>query len=259
MGKFKRVIYKKNPLIEVILQIKFPTILSINSKEPAEFQEAIRQMYPIYQLAVENEQELNIAVNGESLLPSIVQKQQHKNHNFISADGQYKINLTSSFISLSTLSYTRWEDMLAHFQTPFQKFVEIYNPPFLERVGLRYIDAFSREKLGLQGKEWNTLIRPTWLGALCSIEEDRVIGSGLDVEYKLDNGISRVKVHTGLGKVNTLPDMVFIVDSDFIHIKNEKVEQFEAIANYLHNNAGQFIQSVITEDLHCAMLPEELV
>ena len=92
MGKFKRVIYKKNPLIEVILQIKFPTILSINSKEPAEFQEAIRQMYPIYQLAVENEQELNIAVNGESLLPSIVQKQQHKNHNFISADGQYKIN-----------------------------------------------------------------------------------------------------------------------------------------------------------------------
>ena len=53
--------------------------------------------------------------------------------------------------------------------------------------------------------------------------------------------------------------MVFIVDSDFIHIKNEKVEQFEAIANYLHNNAGQFIQSVITEDLHCAMLPEELV
>ena len=36
-----RVIFQNNPLIEVILQFRFPTILSINSNEPVDFQEAI--------------------------------------------------------------------------------------------------------------------------------------------------------------------------------------------------------------------------
>jgi len=258
MDQTKRVIYQKNPLIEVILQIKFPTILSINAKEPADFQDAIRQEYPIYQLAVENEQEINLTVGGEGVLPSIVQKQQHKNHHFISEDGQYKVNLTSGFISLSTLSYTRWEDMLAHFETPLRKFIEIYNPPFFERIGLRYIDAFSREKLGLHEKAWSELIQPGWLGAISSVGEARVIGSGLDVEYYLDNGVSRVKVHAGLGNVNNTPETVFIVDSDFIHIKNERVEEFDTIVNYLHDNSGKFIRSVITDTLHTAMIPEDL-
>ena len=258
MDQTNRVIYRKNPLIEVILQIKFPTILSINAKEPVDFQDAIRQQYPIYQLAVENEQEINFAIGGDGMLPSIVQRQQHKNHHFISEDGQYQINLTSGFISLSTLNYSRWEDMLAHLETPLKKFIEIYNPPFFERIGLRYIDAFSREKLGIQKKAWSELIQPAWLGAISSIKESRVIGSGLDVEYYLDNGVSRVKVHAGLGNVNNSPEIVFIVDSDFIHIKNERVEKFDSIVDYLHSNSGKFIRSVITDVLHEAMIPEDL-
>lgn len=153
----KRVIYKKNPLIEVILQVKFPTILSINAKEPAEFQDAIREEYPDYQLAIENEQEINIAIGGDNLLPSIIQRQQHKNHNFISEDKRYKINLTSGFISLSTINYTRWEDMLSHFLTPFNTFLKIYRPPFFERIGLRYIyfDFMSGATFSGIAKEFN--------------------------------------------------------------------------------------------------------
>ena len=258
MDQTKRVIYEKNPLIEVILQVKFPTILSINAKEPAEFQDSIREEYPIYQLAVENEQEINIAIGGDNLLPSIIQRQQHKNHNFISEDGQYKINLTSGFISLSTVNYTRWEDMLSHFLTPFNTFLKIYKPPFFERIGLRYIDAFSREKLGIQKKLWTDLIQPTWLGAISTVEESRIVSSGLDVEYLLDDGISRVKVHAGLGTVNNSAERVFIIDSDFIHIKNVKIEEFNVIAEYLHENSGKFIRSAITDTLHQAMIPGDL-
>lgn len=261
MDRSTRVVYKKNPLVEVILQIKFPTILSINAKDPADFQDAIRGEYPIYQLAIEQEQEITLPTSNpgsEMLLPSIVQKQQHKNHHFISEDGQYKVNLTSGFISLSTLNYTRWEEMLAHFETPLKKFIEIYHPPFFERIGLRYIDAFSRKQLNLETNEWRDLIQPTWLGAISSINEGQVIGSGLDVEYYLDNGISRVKVHAGLGNVNNNPETVFIVDSDFIHIKNESVTSFDSIVSYLHDQSGQFIRSVITDTLHEAMLPEDL-
>lgn len=258
MDQLQRVIYQKNPLVEVILQVKFPTILSINAREPVDFQDAIRREYPIYQLALENEQEISIAVGGDGMLPSVVQKQQHKNHNFISEDGLYKVNLTSGFIAISTLNYTCWEDMLNRLKTPLEKFIEIYKPAFFERIGLRYIDAFSREKLGIQGKPWCELIQPKWLGALSSVEEGKVVHSGTDIEYFLDNDVSRVKVHAGLGNVNNDPEQVFIIDSDFIHIENVKVEEFEEIIGYLHDNSSQFIRTAITEVLHEAMLPGEL-
>lgn len=254
----KRVIYNKNPLAEVILQVKFPTILSINSNEPAAFQDAIRQEYPIYQLAIENQQAINLPIGGNALFPPIIQQQQHKNHQFISSDGEYKVNLTSGFISLSTLNYSCWEVMLSHFENPFKKFLELYSPPFLERVGLRYIDAFSREELDLKDKEWRDLIQPEWLGAIPAVEEKRVLSSGIDIEYLLDNNVSRVKVHAGLGNINGKQEQVYIIDSDFIHISNIKPDEFFGIVDYLHNNSGRFIRSAITDILHQAMIPGEL-
>ena len=44
-AKYERCLYQRSPLIEVICQLRFPTILSIGSQEPAEFQEAIRHEF----------------------------------------------------------------------------------------------------------------------------------------------------------------------------------------------------------------------
>ena len=49
----KRVKYNRCPLVEVIFQLRFPTILSINSKQPADFQEKIRKEYPFYDEGIE--------------------------------------------------------------------------------------------------------------------------------------------------------------------------------------------------------------
>ncbi|MFM6395678.1 TIGR04255 family protein, partial [Planktothrix sp.] len=46
---YERVIYQRTPLIEVLGQLRFPTILKINNQEPYEFQEKIRFDYPIFQ------------------------------------------------------------------------------------------------------------------------------------------------------------------------------------------------------------------
>lgn len=256
----ERVIYKKNPIIEVIVQFKFPKILALNKNDPVDFQEAIKEEYPIYQLTLENQQEISFSFGQDNVpVPSIIQRQPVRNHNFISQDGQYKINLTSSFISISTLGYTRWEDLQAHFDTPLRKFVEIYMPSFYERIGLRYIDAFSREKLNLEDKKWNELITQPWVGACSSTEESKIINSGLDVEYLLDNDISRGKIHAGIGNVNNEPEKVFVIDSDFIHIHNTPIDNASEVLNYLHNNAKQFIRSAITDTLHFAMEPEKVL
>lgn len=43
-----RVIYAKNPLFEVICQLRFPAILKIDSEIPAGFQEKLRASFPLF-------------------------------------------------------------------------------------------------------------------------------------------------------------------------------------------------------------------
>lgn len=258
----ERVIYKKNPLIEVIVQYKFPKILALNSGDPVEFQEAIRRDYPNYQLTLENQQEISFSIGQDSVpIPSLIQRQPVRNHNFISQDGKYKINLTSGFISISTIGYTRWEELLSRFSNPIKEFERIYTPSFYERIGLRYVDAFSRKNLKLEEKPWKELIKQPWLGAFSSIDESKMINMGLDVEYylDLDDNTSRAKIHTGVGVLNNSPEKVFVIDSDFIHIKNTVAENASSVLEYLHVNAKSFIRSAITDTLHFAMKPEEVV
>ena len=103
----KRVKYKNCPLVEVIFQLRFPTILSINTKQPAEFQEKIRRDYPYYDEGIEEQNELLLNANGKA---AQVKTNQNKNYSFISIDETYKVNLTSTFIAISTRKYTQWEE-----------------------------------------------------------------------------------------------------------------------------------------------------
>lgn len=254
-----RVIYKKNPLVEVIIQYRFPKILSLNNNDPVDFQEKIRKEYPIYQLTLENQQEISFSVeenNSSVINPSVINKQATKNHNFISADGAYKINLTSSFISISTLSYSRWEELSERFMKVLKVFEEIYLPPFYDRIGLRYIDAFSRNNLNLGTTPWKELIKPHLLGAYSFVEEDKVINSHSNFEYLLDDGFSRAKINSGIGAVNDSTELMFILDQDFICINNIALNCASTKLNYLHDQAKTFISTAICDTLHTAMEPE---
>jgi uncharacterized protein (TIGR04255 family) len=48
----QRVIYNKNPLIQVVSQLRFPRILAIDEKQPVDFQEKIRQEYPLFEESI---------------------------------------------------------------------------------------------------------------------------------------------------------------------------------------------------------------
>lgn len=253
-----RVVFENNPLIEVILQFRFPTILSINSNEPVDFQEAIRKKFPIYQVGTENAQEIQIVANNNTFLPSIVNKQQNKNYAFVTVDGKYKVNLTSSFISFSTINYTRWEEFWGTFESALTSFISVYQPAFFERIGLRYIDAISKLALNLENKAWKDLIKENWLGALAVYGDDQVPVTSTDSEFFVDDKGTRLKIHTGLGSVNNSKETVFIVDTDFIHIGNIKIEDYKVILDLLHDHSRFFIEHVIKDELYTAMKPRDM-
>lgn len=264
---YERVIYKKNPLVQVVCQLRFPRILKINGKQPADFQERIRDKYPLYQVAVEQQQQfaVELSASGVPPTPRILQSEAINNYKFSSLDEKWNINLTSTFLALSTSKYDRWENFINNMKAPLAALIEIYQPVFFERVGLRYVDAFKRSSLNLEGTDWTELIQPFVLGFMSNpaVKGD-VRNQNTVVELDIGNGaIAQVSAAKGfIGDANFgLPipsgEESFIVDSD-MYMMRKKIEELEASLDYLHENSTKLIRSIITNKLYEAMEPEAI-
>ena len=248
-----RYSYVRSPLVETICQLRFPTILSIASAEPARFQEAIRADFPRY--AARQEPQPPRVVNGK-----LEQTPPITNYNFISADGRWKVNLTKDFIALSTLSYTRWEDFAQKLDRVLALFIQIYQPAFFERVGLRYVNAFSRSRLGLQDLLWDDLINSPFIGLLSEpdVDETATTKCSLDAEMSLGDQ-RRLKLHAGpglLGDGKKDPEPKFILDGDFSVLGKEiPISRIAGDLDDLHDYAVRLFNAAITPELHNAMGP----
>ena len=255
----QRYAYGKAQLVEVICQLRFPTILSIETKEPADFQEMIRAAFPRYLCQVEQLP----AVNGV--------QQTVKNRSFLSEDGSYKLSLTKGFIALSTMRYTNWEDFARALDEPLGQFIRLYRPACFDRVGLRYVNAVSREALGLAERRWNDLFQPPYLGILDEdgVAEESVTKCSVDVERRLDEH-ANLKLHAGPGLVqrnvrvgNEIrqvqeKNVRFIFDQDVFSSGKVKIAAVAETLDALHSHADSIFSDAITTVLHDAMEPELL-
>jgi len=251
----KRFVYEKSPLVEVICQLRYPPILSIDTKTPADFQDTVRESFPRYQRNVEK------GKDGEEV----------RNHAFISEDGGYKLSLTRSFIALSTMRYTNWEDFALMLDEPLGQFIRLYRPAYFERVGLRYINAVNRTRLELQGRRWNDLFQPQYLGVLDDdgVDETQVNQCSVDVQMRLDER-SQLKLHAGPGRLSRTvktreglrniqdPEVHFIFDQDLYAGGNIKLPGVMETLSSLHRHADRLFSEAITDVLHTAMEPVEV-
>ena len=134
----ERVLYTNNTLQQVICQLRFPSILRIDSQLPDKFQEAIRERYPIFHERTE------LVINQipqqiVSLLPAQMRESipaGKKIYDFTSADENWVITLTRESIALTARRYTRWLEFRDHFSFAFQELLNVYRPAFFLRIGL---------------------------------------------------------------------------------------------------------------------------
>ncbi|MBD5160559.1 MAG: TIGR04255 family protein [Oscillibacter sp.] len=250
-----RVHYQKPQLAEVICQLRFPVILSIGAREPVDFQEAVRGVFPRY--AAKEEQAARPAVAKGETPRTVV------NHHFISADGHWKLNLTNSFISLSTVTYPGWEGFGQQFDRPLAHFIRIYQPAFFERIGLRYVNIFSRKALDLEGELWRELIAAPYLGVLAEedVEESTTRKCSVDVELNLDS-TCRAKIHAGPGMVKQNapnapqdPEVKFILDMDLFMSGQIDPRMAAGGLETLHGHSTPLFQGAVTDKLHSALEP----
>ena len=253
-----RCIYRNNQLGEVICQFRFPEILSIGTTVPAVFQEAIRDEYPRYAAKQETPAPKLTGAPGNFRVenqPTTI------NYQFTSEDGIWRINLTSTFISLACSRYTCWEDFAKKLDKPLAAFIQIYKPAYFDRVGLRYLNFLSRSDLQLEDTPFSELIAPCYLGPLSEedVAEPSVTRCSVDAEMAIRGGC-RVKIHAGPGLVkrNGQPDkeVKFIFDQDLFMPGQVPVNLSAGALQTLHSQAYSIFRGAITDTLHRSLSPE---
>ncbi len=236
-------VYQRSPLFEVICQLRFPEILSIETELPAQFQDAIRDIFPVYSCIKEGQ-------------PG----KQTNLYQFATADKAWRVNMTSKFIALACRRYSTWEEFAGMLDKPLAAFIRIYQPAFFERIGLRYLNFISRKALHLEGVPFKELISPAYLGVLAleDVHENTTIRATVDADTALRGGC-RLKLHAGPGnvKMNMQPDpeVKFILDLDLYMPGRVAVNLSAGALQTLHGQSYPIFRGAITDRLHEALEP----
>lgn len=260
----QRIVFKRNPLTKVICQLRFPTILRIESEVPVQFQEKVREHYPelIEKQNTSSFPDLeNAPLEFKQILSQLVPNitPQKRSYEFISEDGHWAVGLSSNSISLTTTDYTRWEQFNEYLEIPFNALKEIYSPAFFNRIGLRYINVIQREMLEAPSEiHWTELLQPYILGALAeenvakNVEEH--VGQTL---INLTGTKGKVRVHFGLGK-DDQGRAGYLIDNDFFVEERVRVDEADEYLHEFNRRSGRLFQWVITEKLRQLLIPEPI-
>lgn len=252
--------YDTNQLVDVICQLRFPEILSISQNLPAQFQEVIRAEFPQFRCRQDPPAPKITGTPGNFALEN---QPPNVNYQFSSADGNWRVNLTSKFISLACGKYVCWEDFAAHLDKPLAAFIQIYQPAYFERAGLRYVNAISRADLDLSGTRFADLIAPCYLGPMAEpdVNEMNTSRCTIDLEMAIRGGC-RMKLHAGPGMIkrNGKDDREtkFIFDMDLFMPGQIPVKLSAGALQTLHSQAWPIFRGAITQTLHDAMEPEQI-
>jgi len=251
-----RVIYEKAPLVQVICQLRFPSLLSIEGSLPATFQERIRGQFPL------SERGTNplLAQLPSDVMQSIGVQVSTVVYQFLTEDRISTVTLTPESLALSTTKYVRWERFRDQLRGPLAALVDIYKPSFFSRVGLRYTDAIDRAQLGLTDVPWSRLLQPHILGelALPQIEAnmENVVNRGIRI--KIPDGSGSIHLRHGLGNVQGRNDICYMIDLDFFSEQKTEVANAEPTLDHFNKMAGRAFRWCITDVLRDALRPAAL-
>jgi uncharacterized protein (TIGR04255 family) len=251
----RRVIYDKNPLVEVISQLRFPTVLTIEAQLPAQFQERLRGDYPIFDDGSASGTSELIPQEIARLFGSQFGISAAKVFAFISSDGVWKVHLNREFVAITCTKYRKWDDFRSRFLSVLEHLDEVYSPSFYTRVGLRYRNVIDRENLGLSEVQWGELFHPHLAAEFASDLADSVLQNQHQLLVELPNKEGRVRIVHGIVQQPQKREPVYVIDNDFF--TEERVEKSDAAKKLdtFNKHSGGLFRSFIKDKLDRAMGP----
>lgn len=148
-----RVRYARNTIRQVVCEIRFPTLLELETETPVQIQKALRKEYPGYS------KELSVQFSPTNEPQSI------SRHMFTSRDNRWRFALRASAFSLETTSYDRFEELAGRIDTILSRVAPHLDTDFFTRVGLRYINILPTNSPDCTGWVNPSLLAPIATGA----------------------------------------------------------------------------------------------
>lgn len=248
-----RVIYRKNPLEEVICQLRFPEILRIDAELPASFQDSIRKEYPLFR-------EHSADQLRDKLPPEVVRlfagemSESPRAFDFLAADESWKVGLTRGFLSLSTTHYVRWEEFRDRLNELQRVLIDNYAPAFYARVGLRYKNVIRRSAIGDPEVAWHSLLESHILGEIgCAEVNPRIVEAARRTTFSAA-GEWNVRLQHGLRADED--ETVYVIDSDFFRDARTEISDVSGYLNEFNRESGRLFRWCVTRPLHEAMDPQ---
>ncbi|MFO1422968.1 MAG: TIGR04255 family protein [Candidatus Competibacteraceae bacterium] len=265
LKQWDRVRYTKNPLVEVVAQVRFPRILEIDDQLPSDFQRALRQDYPLLEV-----QEETLAVmigQGPNKMMADDLPRRTTAYHFITPDRAWRISLASEFLALTCANYEKWEDFQPRMMAGLETVAKLYSVTYWTRLGLRYRDLINREEIGLIDVPWRELLAPFLLGATIadplteddSIPETDVLAAQSYISFQLEDCV--LGLRHGIVRKEQTDGQAYLIDADF-YLDNQIARfDLDAIKRHLdrfHANAGAIFRGCIQERLHNALGPQPI-
>jgi uncharacterized protein (TIGR04255 family) len=247
------VIYRKRPLEIVICQLRFPAILRISSEPPAQFQDGLRQKYPLYREIPPIDVGTGFPAELLSMVEKLLPNPGFKSYEFSTEDRNWQVRLTQESLALSCKDYTRWEEFRGSLEVGLRLLTEIYQPSFFTRIGLRYRNVIARESLDLSNVPWNQLLSRDLAGELHSRVSEAIESVAHNVVIRFPGDAAKVTLQHGLGTKDDKP--VYIIDNDLYLNQNVGARDAGTILEYFNRQAGRIFRWCITDRLHQAMEP----
>ncbi len=260
-----RVIYRNNPLIQVICQIRFPTILRIDRETPVAFQESVRKELPGYELTYDEGAEglpQSLSRNLPSEMREFLSLGGIPRHQFYSKGKTWTVSLTRDFVALETNKYEQWEEFRGRLQLVINTLFQIYEPAYLTRLGLRYKNVIDRKKLGLEGVEWRELLADFVLGQFARDETSNLVvehhGRTL-VKLNDDGDLVRMEYGLVIDSEGDRSNKMYLLDHDFYTDKETASDERDIVSRLNTYNAlnGRLFSWGIRSRLHNAMGPNQ--
>ena len=258
--KLKRVVFKRNPIVEIIGQIKFPQNAEIQNGLPVKFQKEVSRDFPFF----ETQELKSVSFELENNLKNSRVRPENSSYlfNFLSENKKLRVSLARDFLALTSIDYKSWDIFFPKLEAVFQTLLNIYSIPLVVRLGLRYKNVIDRNKLNMADKGWDNLVHNSAMGHLTNkdlfdgkIEDSNIFEGGSVTHLKLDD--FSLILQTGfVGKENG--EKCFVIDADHYNKKNLKIDDldFKKEFDILHDQAGAIFRNCIKEPLHHALEPQ---
>lgn len=244
----ERFVYGRNPLSEVICQIRFDSNLEIEKETPSEFQKLVREHFPKY---VQRESAFISVGNAQPVHVSSPHPIRY--HDFSSKEGFLTLTLCSDFMALSCSRYERWSQFKDSFKVGWEALNAVYFPSNFTRLGLRY-----RNLLGLDmlpgATSWGELLRPELWSAQSAFQGLTTVQNHL-VRWQLQlNERDEAVLHFGtvLGDENT-PN--YGIDIDIYTTQEMSQNDVHPILTQFNRQVRRIFRWCISDELHNALQP----